>query len=206
MDDAQFAAVEAGKCPIARLNLIKDRCTGAVAGLWEPLAIMKQLITTTNGYQRPKGSPSMSIGDYKRSVESNVATACHMDGDFAFGTKLMELVLAETQPVITLAQYLVLAPADKKSYDVLYKDAIVAIIITKGCMYSSLREWLAQQQLSGNLAYSLQSNELVEMINSGNFAPNPPWVHKNQKNKSKNNNEETVGAVITQAKQQPVRN
>ena len=51
MDNAQFTAVEAGKCPIALLNLIKDRCTGAVAGLWEPLAIMKQLITTTNGYQ-----------------------------------------------------------------------------------------------------------------------------------------------------------
>lgn len=35
------------------------------------------------------------------------------------------------------------------------------------------------------------------MINSGNFAPNPPWVHKNQKNKNKNKNEETVGAVLT---------
>ena len=197
MDDAQFAAVEAGKCPIALLNLIKNRCTGAVAGLWEPLAIMKQLITTTNGYQRPKGSPAMTIGDYKRSVESNVATACRMGGEFTFGTKLMELVLDSVQPVITLAQYFVLAPADKRPYEVLYEDAIVAIIITKGCMYSSLREWLAQQEMSGNSAYSLQSNELVEMINSGNFAPDPPWVHKNQKNKNKSNNEETVGAVIT---------
>ena len=197
MDDAQFAAVEAGKCPIELLNLIKNRCTGAVAGLWEPLAIMKQLITTTNGYQRPKGSTAMTIGDYKRSVESNVATACRMGGEFAFGTKLMELVLDSVQPVITLAQYFVLAPANKRPYEVLYEDAIVAIIITKGCMYSSLREWLAQQEMSGNSAYSLQSNELVEMINSGNFAPDPPWVHKNQKNKNKSNNEETVGAVIT---------
>ena len=198
MDDAQFAAVEAGKCPIALLNLIKNRCTGAVAGLWEPLAIMKQLITSTNAYQRPKGCPAMSIGDYKRSVESNVATACRMGGDFAYGTKLMELVLNEQNPVITLAQYFALAPVDKRPYDILYEDAIVAIIITKGCMYSSLREFLAQQELSGNSAYSLQSNELVEMINSGNFAPDPPWVHKNQKNKqNKGNNEETVGAVIT---------
>ena len=49
MDDAQFAAVEAGKYPIALLNLIKDRCTGAVAGLWEPLA-------TTPGFRISKYS------------------------------------------------------------------------------------------------------------------------------------------------------
>merc|ERR1711966_575689 len=121
-----------------------------------------------------------------------------MGGDFAYGTKLMEVVLNEQNPVITLAQYFALAPVDKRPYDILYEDAIVAIIITKGCMYSSLREFLAQQELSGNSAYSLQSNELVEMINSGNFAPDPPWVHKSQKNKqNKGNNEETVGAVIT---------
>merc|ERR1711865_1282862 len=120
-----------------------------------------------------------------------------MGGECTFGTKLMELVLDSVQPVIILAQYFVLAPANKRPYEVLYEDAIVAIIITKGCMYSSLREWLAQQEMSGNSAYLLQSNELVEMINSGNFAPDPPWVHKNQKNKNKSNNEETVGAVIT---------
>jgi hypothetical protein len=49
MDDAQFTAMETLKCPIiALINLIlmKNRCTRAVAGLWGPLALLKQFIST----------------------------------------------------------------------------------------------------------------------------------------------------------------
>ena len=89
MDNAQFAAVETLKCPIALINLMKNRCTGAVTGLWGPLALLKQFLSTTNIYQRPKGGQAMLIGDYKRTVESNVATTCQMAGKCTFWTVLM---------------------------------------------------------------------------------------------------------------------
>ena len=42
-DDPAFAAIEALKCPIALINLLKDRCTGTVPGVWAPLAFIEQL-------------------------------------------------------------------------------------------------------------------------------------------------------------------
>ena len=36
--DVRFAAIEAAKCPIALINLMKERATGTQSGLWPPLA------------------------------------------------------------------------------------------------------------------------------------------------------------------------
>lgn len=119
MDDAQFTAMETLKCPIiALINLIlmKNRCTRAVAGLWGPLALLKQFISTTNSYQRPKSGHAMSIGDYKRTVESNLATTCQMAGNFVFGTVLMQPFLDADG--ITLAQYNALAPTGQLPYNI----------------------------------------------------------------------------------------
>ena len=41
-DDARFAAVQALKCPIALINLMKDRSTGTMNGVWQPLALTTQ--------------------------------------------------------------------------------------------------------------------------------------------------------------------
>ena len=45
-DDPRFAAIQALKCPIKLVNLMKERCTGAAAGVWAPLAFVKQLSRT----------------------------------------------------------------------------------------------------------------------------------------------------------------
>ena len=36
--DVRFAAIQAAKCPIALINLMKERATGTQSGLWPPLA------------------------------------------------------------------------------------------------------------------------------------------------------------------------
>ena len=92
-DDPGFAAVDALKCPIALINLMKDRCTGAVPGVWAPLALMEQhrrTISSRQGYRAKIGNglgPSLSIGEYKRAVESNVAITCRLARMFAFGVE-----------------------------------------------------------------------------------------------------------------------
>ena len=59
-------------------------------------------------------------------------------------------------------------------YDTLYKHLVVSIIMTKNCGYDSLRKWLAQHHMGPNSqAYPTSSNDLVEMMNSGNFEPDP---------------------------------
>ena len=72
MDDPGSVAIETLKCPIALINLTKARCTRAVAGIWAPLAPLKQFGQTVNTYQQPKSGETMSIEDYKRTMESNV--------------------------------------------------------------------------------------------------------------------------------------
>ena len=47
----------------------------------------------------------MTIGDYKRTVESYIATTCKLGGLLAFGLTLMEPILAAAQPVVTLQAY-----------------------------------------------------------------------------------------------------
>ena len=89
----------------------------------------------------------MSIGDYKRTVESYVDTTCKLGGLLAFRSTLMEPILATAQPMGTLQAYVGMNEAVRRPYDLLYTDLIVTIIMTKGCSYGSLKKWLAQNQL-----------------------------------------------------------
>ena len=93
---------------------------------------------------------------------------------FVFGVEWMLPILAATQPLITLADYVVLNAEDRRQYDILYEDTVVSIILTKTCDYDTLRNWLAQNHLvPGNQVYTTVSNELVDMINTGNFPRDP---------------------------------
>ena len=85
---------------------MKERCTGAAAIEWLPLAFVKQLDKTVSYSQSPpRGGSVMSIFDYKRTVESHVATTCKLGDRLAFGLTLMEPILAAAQPVVTLQEY-----------------------------------------------------------------------------------------------------
>ena len=55
----------------------------------------------------------MSIGDYKRTVESHVGTTCKLGGMLDFGLTLMEPILAAVQPVVTLQAYVGMNEAAK---------------------------------------------------------------------------------------------
>ena len=100
--------------------------------------------------------------------------------------------------------YLATDAPDRIPYDILYKDFVVTIIVTKNCVYESLRKWLSQQHMvPQGLAYPTSFNELVEMINSGNFEPDQykSKSKRNNRNKNKNKNKdgkekETVGAIV----------
>ena len=112
----------------------------------------------------------MTIGDYKRTVESYVATTYKLGGLLAFRPTIIEPILAAAQPVASLQAYVGMNEAAKQPYDVLYTALIVTIIMTKGCSYGSLNKWLAQNQLiPGAQAYTTVLNELVDMINTGTF-------------------------------------
>ena len=52
-DDPRFAAIQALKCPIELINLMKERCTGAAAGVWLPLAFVKQQYKTVSYSHSP---------------------------------------------------------------------------------------------------------------------------------------------------------
>ena len=111
----------------------------------------------------------------------------------AFGAGLMRPILEAAQPPITIAQYAALDEDGWQPYNVLYEDAIVSMILTRTCDYDSLRTWLAQNHLiPGSQAYTMVSNEVVDMINTRIFPPNLPY----KKNKNKNGKEETVSAII----------
>ena len=51
--DSRFVAVQTSKCPIGLLNLLRERCTGGSAGVWEPLAYFRQLKKTSSYSQSP---------------------------------------------------------------------------------------------------------------------------------------------------------
>ena len=88
-DDAQFVAIQTLKCPIALIKLMKDRSTGTMTGVWQPLALITQIQKIISHLQNPIRGGSKSIGDYKREVESFVDTTCRLGGLFAFGTAVM---------------------------------------------------------------------------------------------------------------------
>ena len=53
----------------------------------------------------------MPIGDYKHTVASHVATTFKLGGTFAFGSTLMEPILAVAQPAVTLQLYVAMNEA-----------------------------------------------------------------------------------------------
>ena len=116
----------------------------------------------------------------------------------------MEPILANDGE--TLLKYIVMDVAERSPYDTLYKDLVVTIIMTKNCGYDSLQKWLAQHHMGPNgQAYPTSSNDLVEMMNSGNFGPDPFHSKSKRNNQNKNKNkkkdekeEGTVRAIIEQ--------
>ena len=136
----------------------------------------------------PRGSHA-SIGDYKRAVKAHVATTCRLGDTLAFKSTPMESILvAPLAGATTLQAYVGINAAAQLPYDILYIDLIVTIIMTKDCSYSSLRKWLAQNQMVlGAQLYTTKSNELVEMINSGLFVQNiSKQKHPKRGNRNKN--------------------
>ena len=71
----------------------------------------------------------MPISDYKRTVESRVGTTYKLGGTLAFGSTLMEPILAAAQPVVTLQAYVGMNKAARRPNDLLYTDLIVTIIM-----------------------------------------------------------------------------
>ena len=72
--DVRFAAIQAAKCPIALINLMKERATGTQSGLWPPLAYITHVQKNVGHKQNPTWGGSTSIGDFKRQVEPGVDT------------------------------------------------------------------------------------------------------------------------------------
>ena len=65
----------------------------------------------------------------------------------------MEPILAGAQPPVTIAAYVALNTAGRQPYkQCTIKMLIVLVILAKKCMFESLRDWLAQNQSTGNLA------------------------------------------------------
>ena len=146
--DSRFAAIQTLKCPIGLFNLLKERCTGGSAGVWEPLAYIRQLKKTISFSQSPpRGGTPIPNEEYKRTVESYTATTMKLGGLLSFGSTLMEPILAASQPVVTLQEYVAMNEAQRRPYDLLYADKVVAVIMTDGYSFGSLKNWLAQNQL-----------------------------------------------------------
>ena len=167
--------------------------------VWQRLALMSQFQQTVSHLQNPICGGSKAIGDYKQEVESFVdTTARPPGGSFAFGTALMEPILTDGGE--NLLTYLLMDATQRSPYDILYKDFVATIIMTNNCGYETLRKWLLQQHMVPNgQAYPTSSNELVEMINSGNFGPDLFKSKSKQNNRKKNKDEkeeETVGAIV----------
>ena len=134
------------------------------------MALMAHLQKTVQHRQNPAHGGSTSIRDFKREVESHVATAIQLGGNFSCGSSIVEPILANGGE--TLASYLAMDAAHQRPYEDLYKDLVVAIIMLKNCGYESLRKWLSKQHMGpGAQAYHTVSNDLVDMMNSDNFEP-----------------------------------
>ena len=89
----------------------------------------------------------MPNGEYKRTVESYTATTMKLPGLLAFGSTLMEPILAASQPVVTLQGYVGMNEAARRPYDLLYADKVVSVIMIDGCSFGSLKNGLTQNQL-----------------------------------------------------------
>ena len=107
-------------------------------GVWQPLALMSQFQQTVSHLQNPICGGSKPIGDYKPEMESFVETTARLGGFFSFGTTLIEPILTDARE--TLVSYLAMNVANRSPYDILYKDYVVTIIMTKNCGYESLRK------------------------------------------------------------------
>ena len=87
-------------------------------------------------------------------------------------------------------------------------DLTVTIITTKNCGYSSLKTWLAQNQMSpGAQAYTTKSNDLVEMMNNKTFESDPfkpkDTRNRNRDRKKKKEDKKTVGAILKSSPNEP---
>ena len=143
--DVRFPAIEAAKCPITLINLMKERATDTQSGLWPPLAYMTHIQKNVGLLQNPKWGGTTSIGEYKRQVDSGVDTATRLGGNCTYGTAMMIPFLTDNGE--TLATYFAMTPAQQAPYDSLYKDMIVTVIMLKNCGYDTLRTWLSQQYM-----------------------------------------------------------
>ena len=118
-----------------------------------------------------------------------------LGGLLAFGSALMKPILAAANPAVTLPAYVAMNEAQRKPYDLLYADKVVAIIMTDGCSFGSLKNWLAQNQLiPGRPAYTSSSNQLMNMMNSGSFAIDA--IKQRPKKGKKKGGDKTLGAII----------
>ena len=118
-----------------------------------------------------------------------------LGGLLAFGSTLVEPILAASQPVVILQGYVGMNEIARRPYDLLYAGKVVSVIMTDGCSFGSLKSWLAQNQLiPGRPAYTSSSNELMDMMNSGSF-PIDASKQKPKKGKKKGG-DETIGAII----------
>ena len=117
-EDAQFAVIQTLKCPIVLINLMKERSTGTMNGVWEPLAYITQLQKTVQHLQNPVHRSSTQSGDFKLEVESLVETASQLGGFSPFCTTLMEPFLTDAGE--TLGTYLGMDATHQSPYMILY--------------------------------------------------------------------------------------
>ena len=106
--DSRFLAVQTDKCPIGLLNLMSVRSTGGNAGVWEPIACLRQLKKTIGYSQSPPrgGGAPLQNGEFKRATESHVATSMKLGGILAFGAALMEPILAAANTQLLHCQHM----------------------------------------------------------------------------------------------------
>ena len=64
-DDTRFPAVQALKCPIELIKLMKDRCTGTMIGVRKPLAFITQIQKIILHLPNPHRGGQTPIRDYK---------------------------------------------------------------------------------------------------------------------------------------------
>ena len=128
--DIRFAAIQAAKCPIDLIKLMKERATGTQSGPWSPLAYITHLQKNIGHQQYFRGSAT-SIGEFKREVESGVATLIQLRGKLAYRSTIMEPFLTDDGE--TLETYFAMNPVQQAPYEALYKDMVVTIIMLKNC-------------------------------------------------------------------------
>ena len=158
---------------------------------------MHQLGDTTSFHQKPKQYPLPIL---KRTVESYIATVCKAGGMFTFGTICYEPFLMDTGQII--ATYVTMNEEQRQPFDIQVKNKLVAILIIKGCKYSGLQKWLAQQQLSPDIAcaYPVITNVAGEMIKDGVWSEDQKNTCTGKLNLYKKNDYEmkngAVGGII----------